>query len=116
MSIESISSVGKSSIQPAGDSIPYENPFAFKEKGYDQGENASDLSRMREVAMDLQNKLKVFHNVNLDFSVHQASGQIMVTVTDQDTGKLIREIPPREMLNLTTKLEEMIGIIFDQEI
>jgi len=55
------------------------------------------------------------HNVDLQFSVHKASEQIMVTVIDESTGKVIREVPPIEMLELAAKMDEMVGIIFDQK-
>ena len=116
MSVESIPSVVKNDIRPPSDNVPPEDPANLKEKRAEQQENSPDLSQMEKAVINIQDKMKVFHNVNLDFDVHQASGQIMVTVTEKDTGKLIREIPPREMLNLTAKLEEMIGIIFDQQI
>jgi len=76
----------------------------------------AELSQIAEVAMDLQNKMQVLHNVDLNFSVHEASGKIMVTVVDEVTGKVIREIPSRELLDLATKLEEAIGLIFDKEV
>ncbi|MBA4323357.1 MAG: hypothetical protein C0408_11125, partial [Odoribacter sp.] len=60
------------------------------------------LSQIAEVAKDLQNKMQVLHNVDLNFSVHEASGKIMVTVVDENTGKVIREIPSRELLDLAT--------------
>jgi uncharacterized FlaG/YvyC family protein len=39
----------------------------------------------------------------------------MVTVKDETTGDVIRQIPPAEILDLATRLEEMIGLIFDQK-
>jgi len=47
--------------------------------------------------------------------VHQASGVVMVTVTDESTGEVIREIPPSEVLDLAARLEEMVGLLFDQK-
>ena len=116
MSIEAITSVGKNNIQTSIDYVTEGNPVNPKENGVEEKESAPDLNRIQEAVIALQNNMKVFHKVNLDFSVHQATGQIMVTVTDQDTGKVIREIPPKEILNLKAKLEEMIGLIFDQQI
>jgi len=40
----------------------------------------------------------------------------MVTVVDEDMGEVIREIPSRELLDLTAKLEDTIGFIFDKKI
>ncbi|UCH01215.1 MAG: flagellar protein FlaG, partial [Deltaproteobacteria bacterium] len=35
-------------------------------------------------------------------------------VMEGSTGEVIREIPPVEILNLAAKLDEMVGLIFDQ--
>ena len=75
-----------------------------------------NLPEMQVMADDLQNNLKVLHDVNLQFTVHQATGQVIVAVTDRKSGELIREIPSSEMLKLSAKLEEMMGLIFDQKI
>jgi flagellar protein FlaG len=70
---------------------------------------------VKALAADVQRNLKIMHDVDLSFSVHDSSGQIMVTVVNEVTGEKIREIPPREMLNLAAKFDEMIGMIFDQK-
>ncbi|MDQ1330090.1 MAG: flagellar protein FlaG [Thermodesulfobacteriota bacterium] len=88
-----------------------------KEKSKAEDEKkAAELSQISEMAVDLQNKMQVLHNVDLNFSVHEASGKIMVTVVNEDTGKVIREIPSAEMLNLAAKLEEAIGLLFDKKV
>jgi len=82
--------------------------------GADQGqEKEPDSSDLAKLSADIQKNLNMIHNVDLQFSVHESTGQVMVTVRDESTGDVIREIPPREMLNLAAKLESMIGLIFD---
>jgi len=78
-------------------------------------ERKPDLSEIAELVADSQRSLNMIHSVDLSFTVHQASGEIMVTVKDEATGDVIREIPPSEVLNLAAKIDEMIGIIFDQQ-
>jgi len=74
-----------------------------------------DLSGMTEVVAHVQQNLNMMHKVDLAFTVHKATGKIMVTVMEASTGEVIREIPPSEMLNLAAKLQEMVGLIFDQK-
>ena len=71
-----------------------------------------DSRQIKALVQDAQNKL---NNVDLHFSVHQSSGTIMVTVTEKASGKIIREIPSSETLYLAAKLDEMVGMIFDQK-
>ena len=78
-------------------------------------EKEVDPSRLTKLAGGVQKKLNRIHDVDLKFMVHEASGKMMVKVTDGSTGQTIREIPPSELLNLAVRLDEMIGLIFDQE-
>ena len=59
--------------------------------------------------------MNIIHNVNMIFSVHEKSGRIMVTISDKETGEVIREIPSSEILNFSAKLNEMVGLLFNQK-
>lgn len=68
-----------------------------------------------KLAVDAQKNLNMIRNLNLTFTIHEASGEIMVAVSDESTGEVIREISTFEVLNLTAKLDEIRGIVFDQK-
>jgi uncharacterized FlaG/YvyC family protein len=56
-------------------------------------------------------------NVSIAFSTYGKNNQkISVTVTDKDTGKVIREIPPEELQRLSVKLGELAGMFVDDMI
>jgi flagellar protein FlaG len=56
-------------------------------------------------------------NISLSFSRYGNKGEeISVIVTDKDTGKVIREIPPKDIQDLHTKLGELIGLIFNHSV
>ena len=50
---------------------------------------------------------------DLKIKVHNETGQIMVKVISGEDGKVIREIPSEELLNLAAKVEEMTGVLFN---
>lgn len=79
------------------------------------GGNKEDVRLLKEVLDVARNHFQVL-DVGLDFSVHGDTGRIQVSVTDKQTGEVIREIPPEGVLNLMAKLEEMMGILFDQKV
>jgi len=116
MLVESISIPASSPASTATDGYPSASRSQADGEKSETKEHTVELPDMRVMAEDLQNNLKVLHDVNLQFSVHQASGQVVVAVTDKESGELIREIPSREMLRLSAKLEEMMGMLFDQKI
>ena len=72
---------------------------------------SDDTTRITKMVADVQNNLQLIKNVDLDFSVNQDSGDIVVTVRDESTGKVIREIPSEEMQNLASNIDSMAGLL-----
>jgi len=63
---------------------------------------------------------KINENVNrlnkdVKFVYNDTLKSLVVKVIDEKTGKIIREIPPQEVVNLQKKLSEIVGIIFDSK-
>ena len=54
-------------------------------------------------------------NKDVRFSYNETLKSLVVKVVDAKTGKVIREIPPQEVINLQKKLSEVVGIIFDSK-
>ncbi len=115
MVTEPISISIKDLAAPAQARLPSDKGIARKGKEYAKAENGPDLSRMMKMVADVQEDLSIVHKVDLQFRVHEASGQIMVTITEASTGEVIREVPASEILNLAAKMDKMTGVIFDQE-
>ena len=87
-----------------------------KKSGSDQATgSAEQVSAMVE---DLQASLEMLQqkNTQLNFSVHEKTDRVMVRITDQSTGDVIREIPSEEFLDMAAKLQEMVGLMFDAKI
>lgn len=49
-------------------------------------------------------------NRNLKVSVHKDTGQLVVRVTDPDSGKLIRQLPPEQLLDAEVNIKKVIGL------
>ncbi len=116
MLVEAVSAAGKPET-PTFDAGPTGMNHPAEKGGVtpDRGNKPAHAPRLFEMVDDIQNALTMIHNVDLRFHVHQASGKVVVTVTDEATGKVIREIPPRDALDLAERLDEMIGLLFDQK-
>ena len=65
---------------------------------------------------DLENNINTIHNVGLEFSMHEESGRTMIKVVEKDTGDLIRQIPPEEVLDLISRVNDVLGIFFDKKV
>jgi flagellar protein FlaG len=53
--------------------------------------------------------------MGFEFSRHEGTGKTMIKVVNKDTGDVIREIPPEKALDMAAKMDEMLGILFDQK-
>jgi uncharacterized FlaG/YvyC family protein len=54
-------------------------------------------------------------NKRLDFRVDEKTHRVVVKVIDTKTDKVIKEIPPEQLLHLAAKIQEMIGLLVDEE-
>ena len=52
----------------------------------------------------------------LNFSVDPDTQTVIAKVVNAQTGKVIREIPPPELLALAKSMKEMEGVLFDEKI
>lgn len=114
MLIESVSGSVKNVTPPVQAEIAVARGPVSNNREGPKEENRPEFTDIVNRVADAQKNLNIMHDKNLNFSVHKASGQVMVTVTDETTGEVIREIPSSELLNLAAKLDEMVGILFDQ--
>lgn len=85
-----------------------------------EGEDPKQLQEaMQERLKSLVEKL----NKNADkfqrdlvFTVHEETGRSVVTVSDAESGKVVRQIPSEETLKLAEKLEEFKSLLVDTQV
>jgi len=116
MLVESVTNTANSEVLAGQEKLPVGTGVRPKNEAAEKPVHEPRSVDLKELAADIQENLKFINDVDLQFSVHKSSGHVVVTVTDEDTGKVIREIPEREMLDLAARLEEMVGLIFDQKV
>jgi flagellar protein FlaG len=56
-----------------------------------------------------------YFNRRLDFRVDERTHRIVVKVIDTRTDKVIKEIPPEQLVELAAKIQEMVGLLIDEE-
>ena len=66
-------------------------------------------------AIDSVNEYVEMFNNKASFTIDDKSREI-IHVYDNETGDLIRQIPPKEMIELVDNLEEIAGIIFNNKV
>lgn len=65
-------------------------------------------------ALGKMNRLLEGTNRRFEYSVHDKINGIMVKVIDENTGEVIREIPPKKILDMVANMLEMAGLLVDE--
>lgn len=68
---------------------------------------------LKTAIRDIQRVSEAF-NRRLSFSINEKLGQVVVKVIDNDTDKVVREIPPTELQHVYERIREAIGLLFDK--
>ena len=73
-----------------------------------------DKAHISEALEKLKHTGEIF-NRRLDFRIHEETHRVVVKVIDTETDKVIKEIPPEQILQLAARIQEMIGLLVDEE-
>ena len=84
---------------------------ALREKAKEQRLSNEELA---EAVEDIQSRLEVV-GTRLGFSIHEETEDLVVEVTNRESGELIRQIPSDEVLELRARLDDLVGILFDKK-
>lgn len=52
---------------------------------------------------------------HVQFELHQETKRMMLEVKDDRTGEVLRTIPSKELLDLSTRIGEMVGVLLDKQ-
>ena len=77
------------------------------------GAAATAPADLKTAIQDLQRVSEVY-NRHLSFSFNEKLDQVVVKVIDNDTDKVVREIPPVELQQVYERIREVIGLLFDK--
>jgi len=120
--LEAVGSINVSSIRPVEPDRPPQSPpvsppeavaSAKTGRGPEKTENqgALEKDRVKEIA-DRLNRMGHIFNRKIRFEVPFDSEDVIVKIIDQETGQIIRQIPPPELVKLATRMEEIYAMIF----
>lgn len=86
------------------------------EQMFDEGVPIQEVSKekVESAIRDINAKIRPTHT-ECQFSYHEATKRISIKVLDQDSGEVIREIPPEKTLDMIAKTLELAGILVDEK-
>jgi flagellar protein FlaG len=71
----------------------------------------ADREKVRETADRLNRMSRVFDR-KIQFEVSSENKDVVTKIIDRETGKVIREIPPPELVELAKRMDEIYEVIF----
>lgn len=97
------------------------SPSLLKEVGFSASGNQNEPQKADEAdkSVDMTDLVERFRSQvqsiqrDLNFSVDDSTGDVVVQVIDGDSGKVVRQIPSEEILRLTERLDEMRSLMFE---
>lgn len=69
---------------------------------------------VQQLAADLGAALSRIEG-DFSVSVDRDSGMLVVRITDEVTGEIVKQIPPRELLEADRSMERIIGLLVDDK-
>lgn len=78
------------------------------------GQNNNESERIRSAVKRANSTMKTT-KTRCEFSYHEDTNRVSITIYDKDTEEVIREIPSEETLELIQKMYEMAGILVDEK-
>ncbi len=76
---------------------------------------AHDKAATEKIVAEIQDKLKS-QGVELRIKVIEEAGAVQVEVRDQESDKLIRKLPPDDMLKLSASMKELAGSLMNKPV
>ena len=75
-----------------------------------------DNAQIRQMIEEIRSQFNTM-NLSLNFSTYgKHNEEVAIQVVDEETGRVIREIPPKELQKLSTKFDELIGLLFNASV
>lgn len=82
------------------------------QNGDQKQQQSEDAARIQAAVKRANNSMR---RTSCQFSYNEETNRVSITVLDDDTKEIIREIPSEEALELVQKMWEMAGLMVDEQ-
>ena len=81
-----------------------------------RGELDKPSDKQVQQSLDDINKVMAGFSISVQFQIDPDSKELIVKVVDQDTGKLIRQIPTEDVVRMSKAMDNLKGLLFAQSV
>lgn len=86
------------------------------EKATSVGEEQEISKEKLQQAVDVVNEFLEINNSSSKFVYHDGLERYYVTIVNRDTEEVVKEIPPKKLLDAFYEMQKMLGMIVDEKI
>jgi len=86
------------------------------EKATTVGEEQEISKEKLQQAVDVVNEFLEINNSSSKFIYHEGLERFYVTIVNRDTEEVVKEIPPKKLLDAFYEMQKMVGMIVDEKI
>jgi flagellar protein FlaG len=79
-----------------------------------QAEDQTSPKEREAMVLQLNKALEAF-DTHVSLSVDEKSHQKVIKVIDSTSGKVIRQIPSEQLLRISQRINELLGVIYDEK-
>ncbi|MEF7493555.1 MULTISPECIES: flagellar protein FlaG [Lysinibacillus] len=79
-------------------------------------DNSEETKTKVQEAVNKMNEMLEVNNSASKFIYHEGLERYYVTVVNRDTDKVVKEIPPKKLLDAFYEMQKMLGMIVDEKI
>ena len=114
-SVKSTPETVKKSAAPKLSSLSQSNGVDPEEAEQNSSQQVSLTKEdLQTVASDLSDFMQSL-NTDIEFSIHEKSGRMMVKVVDTKTHDVLKEFPPEELLDTIGAIRDYVGALLDKK-
>jgi flagellar protein FlaG len=116
--IEKLPSASQHNLHPSGAKLPAAAETVHKQDIVKEESNPYiDYDKADiEKKIDTMNTFLEPTHTNLKFEMHEKLKEYYVAVVDSETQEVIKEIPPKQLLDAYAKMAEFMGLLVDEKI
>ena len=81
-----------------------------------EGEFTKPGARQVQQSLEDINKMLSGFSISVQFKVDADYKELIIKVVDQDTGKLIRQIPVEDVVKMSKAMDNLKGLLFAQSV
>lgn len=111
-SVQRAASTGRAASLP---DLVFKTPAAQAAADAWDGEVRPSAKQVQQSLQEI-NKVMAGLSISVQFKIDPDYKEIIVKVVDQDTGKLIRQIPTEEVVKMSKAMDSLKGLLFAQSV